>query len=77
MSGDDKDTRFLLLQVKSKLDAQQQAQLEHLGVEVLQVVPGHTYLCRFDVGELTQVRSLDFVTWANPFMKLRKAARNF
>jgi len=67
------DTRYLLLQVRSELDAHQQAQLEQLGVEVLQFVPDDTYLCRFDVGELDHVRALAFVTWANPFMKRRKA----
>jgi hypothetical protein len=75
IANEQKDTRYLLLQVRSELDAQQRAQLEQLGVEVLQFVPDDTYLCRFDVGELTRVRALEFVTWANPFMKPRKAAR--
>jgi hypothetical protein len=74
-SNDEKDTRYLLLQVRSELDAQERAQLEQLGVELLQFVPDDTYLCRFDVGELAKVRALDFVTWANPFMKPRKVAR--
>jgi serine protease AprX len=74
-SNDEKDTRYLLLQVRSELAAHERAQLEQLGVEVLQFVPDDTYLCRFDVGELTRVRALAFVTWANPFMKPRKAAR--
>jgi hypothetical protein len=75
IANDQKDTLYLLLQVRSELDAQQRAQLEQLGVEVLQFVPDDTYLCRFDVGELTRVRALEFVTWANPFMKPRQAAR--
>ena len=70
---DAKDTRYLLLQVKCELGAEERAQLEQLGVELLQFVPDDTYLCRFDVGELTRVRSLAFVAWANPFMKPRKA----
>ena len=65
------DTRYLLLQVRSELDAEQRAELEQLGVELVQFVPDDTYLCRFDVGELDRVRSLEFVTWANPFMKRR------
>lgn len=73
MTDDVKDTRYLLLHVKAELDAQERAQLEQLGVELLQFVPDDTYLCRFDVGELNRVRSLAFVTWANPFMKPRKA----
>ncbi|MEP6859352.1 MAG: hypothetical protein ABJE66_01955 [Deltaproteobacteria bacterium] len=74
-SNDEKDTRYLLLQVRSELDAEQRAELEQLGVELLQFVPDDTYLCRFDVGILTKVRALEFVTWANPFMKPRKLAR--
>ncbi|HEY6039526.1 MAG TPA: hypothetical protein VIV58_34840 [Kofleriaceae bacterium] len=72
MQNDAKDTRYLLLQVKSELAAEQKAQLERLGVEIIEYVPDDTYLCRFDVGELNQVRALEFVTWANPFMKQRK-----
>lgn len=74
-STDEKDTRYLLLQVRSELDAHERAQLEQLGVELLQFVPDDTYLCRFDVGELNKVRALEFVTWANPFMKPCKVAR--
>ena len=71
MANDVKDTRYLLLQVKSELDAEQKTELAQLGVEIVEYVPDDTYLCRFDVGELKQVRALEFVTWANPFMKRR------
>jgi hypothetical protein len=73
MPNDVQDTRYLLIQVKSELGDEQKAQLEQLGVELIQFVPDATYLCRFDVGELNRVRSLEFVSWANPFMKPRKA----
>jgi len=76
-TNEHRDTRYLLLQVRAELDARQRAELEQLGVEVMQFVPDDTYLCRFDVGELRQVRALDFVTWANPFMKTRKGARSY
>jgi len=72
MANDVKDTRYLLLQVKSELDAEQKTELAQLGVEIVEYVPDDTYLCRFDVGELNKVRALEFVTWANPFMKQRK-----
>ena len=68
-----KDTRYLLLQAKCELDAQQKTELEHLGVELLEYVPEDTYLCRFDVGDLNNVRALEFVTWANPFMKRKRS----
>ena len=71
MANDVKDTRYLLLQVKSELDAEQKTELAQLGVEIVEYVPDDTYLCRFDVGELNKVRALEFVTWANPFMKRR------
>lgn len=66
------DTRYLLLQAKSELDPLQRQQLVELGVDILEFVPSDTYLCRFTFGDLRHVRSLEFVTWANPFMKSRK-----
>jgi hypothetical protein len=75
VAEDQRNTRYLLLQARSELSVEQRAQLAQLGVEVLEFVPEDTYLCRFDVGELAKVRALEFVTWANPFMKRREVTR--
>jgi serine protease AprX len=66
-------TSYILLQAKGPLDSAQKAQLEQLGVQLLEYVPTDTYVCHY-TADLGAVRTLTFVAWVNPYLNGFKIA---
>jgi serine protease AprX len=69
-----KDSNFLLIQTKNPLDAGQKKSLADLGVKILEYVPESTYIANYLPNDLTKIRALPFVAWANTYMRGFKLA---
>lgn len=63
-----KDSNYLLIQTKSPLDADQKKGLADLGVKILEYVPESTYIANYLPEDLTKIRALPYVAWANTYM---------
>ena len=71
---DARGSNFALIQVDGPIGAAERQQLENLGVTLLEFVPEDTYIGRFEADDLSVVRALPFVIWANPYLKGFKVA---
>ncbi|HEY0525932.1 MAG TPA: S8 family serine peptidase [Stellaceae bacterium] len=68
-SADASQSDFILVQVDGPLDAAKRKALTDAGCELLEFVPQNTYVAKFPGTDLTAVRKLPFVTWANIYLK--------
>lgn len=68
-SADASRSSYILVQVRGPLGPEQREQLESVGVALLEYVPDDTYIARFEDSDLSQVVSLDFVSWANSYLR--------
>jgi serine protease AprX len=68
-SPDASQSNYVLIQTAAPLTADQQEQLKALGVEIREYVSENTYLGGFKPADLSQIRSLPFVTWANVYLQ--------
>lgn len=60
-------SNYILLQCTDRLDEQQLQELERHHVRVLQTLVGATYLCRYEPTELSHIKELPFVVYANVY----------
>ena len=73
-SSDAADSNYVLIQTDSPLEPEQREQLAALDVEVQEYIPEDTYMCRYAPADLTPIRELPFVLWANVYMRGFKLA---
>ena len=66
---DASNSNYALVQVRGPLGDDEKAQLKAAGYQLLEYVPENTYVVRFPGDDLSAVRALPFVTWANPYLK--------
>jgi serine protease AprX len=71
---DSSASNFILVQTKQPLNQAQQNEMARLGATVLEYVPENTYICRFPSSDLSTIRALPFVSWANVYMQGFKVA---
>jgi serine protease AprX len=71
-SVDASQSDYVLVQTTAPLTADQQAQLKGLGVEVHEYVSANTYMCRYKPTDLSPIRALPFVAWANVYLQAFK-----
>lgn len=64
---DASETNYLIIQSFAPLDKAQREHLRELGVELQQVISGDTYFCRYNPHDLTELRSLSFLHFVNPY----------
>ena len=74
-SADASASDYILIQTTAPLSADQTDELTRLGV-VQEYVSENTYLCSYKGTDLTSIRSLPFVTWANVYLRDFKVAPN-
>lgn len=65
---------YILIQTSQPLTKAQKEELATMGVDILEYVPLDTYLCYYKSKDLTGIRALDYVTWANIYMEGFKIA---
>lgn len=73
-SPDASASNYILIQTQAPLTAGQRAELAALGVTILEYVPENTYLCNYPDSDLSPIRSLPYVVWANVYMTAFKVA---
>jgi hypothetical protein len=74
MAADAKASNYLLIQTKAPLNASQKQELAGLGVKLLEYVPESTYIANYTPDDLTKIRALPYVAWANTYMRGFKLA---
>jgi len=75
-SADAEASDYILIQTTAPLSPDQTDELAQLGVVVQEYVSENTYLCSYKGTDLTSIRSLPFVTWANVYLQGFKVAPN-
>jgi len=75
-SADAEASDYILIQTTAPLSPDQTNELAQLGVDVQEYVSENTYLCSYKGTDLTSIRSLPFVTWANVYLRGFKVAPN-
>ncbi|TCW87448.1 flagellar hook-length control protein FliK [Burkholderia sp. SRS-46] len=68
VSGDSSASDYILVQAKQPLVQAQRDELAHLDATILQYVPEDTYICHYPPSDLTAIRALPYVEWANVYM---------
>ena len=68
ISPDSSKSDFILVQTKGPLTDIQKNELKQLDVEILEYVPDDTYICRYQPTDLTKIRALPYVSWANVYL---------
>jgi len=69
-----KASDYLVVQTKQPLDKSQRAILAKAGAKILEAVPGNAYVSYFPKTDLSKVRALPFVAWAELYPKAVKVA---
>jgi len=73
-SADASESNYILLQARAPLTRAERADLEAKGAKILEYVPESTYLCHYPPSDLSAMRSLPFVEWANVYLRGFKIA---
>ncbi|SDO53125.1 Subtilase family protein [Nakamurella panacisegetis] len=68
------ESDHILIQTDAPLDPSQKAALADLGVQIREYVSENTYLADYPGTDLTRIRDLDFVTWADVYLRVFKIA---
>ena len=68
-SADVSHTNYVLIQLTGPITPQMRQSLADAGCELLEFVPTDTYVARFAGDDLSPVRALPFVVWANGYLK--------
>src|SRR5947209_7462798 len=68
-SADASASDYILIQTDGPLTDDQKAQLRQLGVGIQEYVPESTYLCGYRPSDLTAIRALPFVVWADVYLR--------
>jgi len=66
-SADASQSNYILIQTAGPLSDDQKAQLSDLGVAIHEYVPESTYVCGYRPSDLTPIRALPFVVWADVY----------
>jgi hypothetical protein len=69
VSADASQSNYILIQTRDPLDEDQKTQLADLGVVIQEYVPDDTYLCTYEPADLSRIRALDFVVWADVYLR--------
>ena len=73
-SADAAQSNYILIQTHMPLTDDEKAQLSALGVEIQEYVPDDTYLCGYKPTDLSAIRALPFVAWADVYLRGFKVA---
>ena len=68
-SPDAANSDHLLVQTSGPLSEAERAQLEATGAAIDEYVPDDTYLCTYKPTDLSSIRQLSFVTWADVYYR--------
>ena len=68
-AADASSSDYILIQTREPLTAEQRSELEELGVTIYEYVPEDTYLAGYPGSDLTAIRALAFVTWADVYRR--------
>src|ERR1700730_4161932 len=68
-SADASQSDYVLVQTVSPLTPDQQAELTRIGVVIQEYVSENTYLCSYKPADLSAIRHLPYVTWANVYLR--------
>src|SRR3954452_9344210 len=71
-SADASQSNYILIQTDGPLLNDQKAQLSDLGVAIHEYVPENTYLCGYRASDLSGIRALPFVVWADLYLRAFK-----
>lgn len=69
ISADSASSNYILIQTNQPLDRQQKSELANLNVKILEYVPESTYICHYSPADLTPIRALSYVVWANIYLQ--------
>jgi serine protease AprX len=75
-SADAAASDYILIQTTAPLSPNQTDELARLGAVVQEYVSENTYLCGYKKTDLTSIRALPFVSWANVYLQNFKVAPN-
>jgi len=64
---DASNSKYLLVQFKHSLDSEEHAELVHRKISLQQYIGAETYICYYDPADLSSIRDLDFVEYANVY----------
>lgn len=68
-SADASQSDYVLIQVQAPLTPDQRAELSKLGLVVQEYVSENTYLCSYKPADLSAIRRLPYVVWANVYLR--------
>lgn len=68
-STDAAASNYILIQARQPLNRSQKAELANLSVEILEYVPERAYICRYAPSDLSVLRALPYVEWANVYLE--------
>lgn len=75
-SADASSSDYILIQTRALLTPEQQDELARLGVVIHEYVSDNTYVCGYKGADLSKIRDLPYVTWANVYLREFKIAVN-
>jgi serine protease AprX len=67
--GDSSTSNYILIQTNQPLNREQKSELANLSVTLLEYVPENTYICYYSPADLSAIRALPFVVWANIYLQ--------
>ena len=73
-SADASDSDYILIQTDQPLSKDMKSELTNMGVVILEYIPDDTYLCNYLDTDLSPIRSLAYVVWANIYLQEFKVA---
>src|SRR5437868_6380755 len=68
-SADASQSDYVLIQVQAPLTPDQRVELSKLGLVVQEYVSENTYLCSYKPADLSAIRRLPYVVWANVYLR--------
>ena len=68
-SADASQSDYVLVQTAAPLTPDQRAELTRLGVVINEYVSENTYLCGYKPADLSAIRRLPYVSWANVYLR--------
>jgi serine protease AprX len=69
VSPDSSMSNYILIQTNQPLARDQKSDLANLSVTILEYVPENTYICHYNPSDLSAIRALPFVKWANVYLR--------
>jgi serine protease AprX len=74
VSADAARSNYILIQTRGRLSDSQKAKLTDLGVVIHEYVPANAYICGYKPTDLSAIRALPFVVWADVYLQQVKIA---